>query len=132
LFLRHDALVLPGWLEPLYRTLESDPSIAVVQPQRLDPDGTLPEIGNACCTERNTLEIDPGNPTAEGPLHTACEAYAPMGAAMLVRGDFWRAIAGSGEYRNPAGHEAFDLAVTARERGLRIVCEPASEIVRPL
>ena len=46
LFLNPDALVEPGWLEPLLEVLEDEPTTGAVVPMLLNPDGTIQEAGS--------------------------------------------------------------------------------------
>jgi glycosyltransferase involved in cell wall biosynthesis len=45
LLLNNDTVVLPGWLEALYRTIETDDSAAIVGSKLLYPDGYIQEAG---------------------------------------------------------------------------------------
>ena len=45
-FLNSDAIVEPGWLDPLIEMLEEDPTAGAAIPMFLNPDGTIQEAGS--------------------------------------------------------------------------------------
>lgn len=139
LLLNNDTVVLPGWLESLYSTMELDPSIAIVGSKLLYPDLHIQEAGGGLLSNADGVSI--GRWLWKGEHH-----YYPVGrhepifnirretdyisgASILVRKSFWEIAGGFDERYQNAYCEDSDLAMTARDNGMRVVYEPASEVI---
>lgn len=59
LLLNNDTIVLPNWLENLYKTIESDKHIAIVGSKILYPTGLIQEAGSVIFHNGATLNIGP-------------------------------------------------------------------------
>lgn len=129
LLLNNDTLVLPGWLERLYATAEQDPRVAIVGSKLLYPDGTVQEAGGMLFKDASGFSTGRGLVATTPILNVAHEVDYISGASILIRGSFWKAVGGFDERYKNAYCEDSDLAMTARARGMRVVYEPASEVV---
>ncbi len=129
LFLNNDTEALPAWLEPLVWVAESDPAVAAVGSKLLFPDGTLQHAGVAVGWAE-PLPISPFHLDYHQPAERSTEQLdlsAVTAACMLVRANVFRAVGGFDEgYVN--GYEDVDLCFKLRERGLRVVYTPRSEL----
>ncbi|MCB4768721.1 glycosyltransferase [Ancylobacter sp. Lp-2] len=129
LFLNNDTVVLPGWLEPLLRAMDEDPRIAIAGSKLIYQDGTIQETGAALYSDGTATNIGRGR-DRQAPLYAfSREVDYATGASMLVRGAFWREIGGFDERYVPAYCEDSDLAMTARDKGHRVVCVAESEVI---
>ncbi|MBS7541832.1 glycosyltransferase [Ancylobacter oerskovii] len=129
LFLNNDTVVLPGWLEPLLQAMDEDPRIAIAGSKLVYPDGAIQETGAALFSDGSASNIGRGRARRTPLYSVAREVDYATGASMLVRGAFWREIGGFDERYVPAYCEDSDLAMTARDKGHRVVCVAASEAV---
>lgn len=138
LLLNNDTVVLPGWLKALHQTMAADPRIAIVGSKMLYPDGHIQEAGGGLLANGDGVSI--GRWTVEAghtrpvdrdhpAFNTERETDYLSGASILVRKSFWDLVGGFDERYQPAYCEDADLAMAARAQGLRVVYQPASEIV---
>lgn len=138
LLLNNDTVVLPGWLDAMHRTLEGDDSIAIVGSKLLYPNGRIQEAGGGMLANADGVSIGRWLyrqglpmpvPRDEPVFNFERETDYLTGASILIRGSFWRATGGFDERFGNAYCEDSDLAMQARARGLRVVYQPASELV---
>ena len=129
LLLNNDTVVLPGWLESLYQTMEQDPSIAIVGSKLLYPDGLIQEAGAAIFNDGTALNVGRGFNRYEEVFNIRREVDYISGASILIRKSFWDSVGGFDERYKNAYCEDSDLAMTARAQGMRVVYEPLSEVV---
>ena len=138
LLLNNDTVVLPGWLESLYRTMEQDPSIAIVGSKLLYPDEHIQEAGGGLLSNADGVSV--GRWLWAGERNFPVRRREPIfnirretdyisGASILVRKSFWDSVGGFDERYKNAYCEDSDLAMTARSKGLRVVYEPESEVI---
>ena len=138
LFLNNDTVVLPGWLAALYQTIEADPSIAIVGSKLLYPDGFIQEAGGGLLSNGDGVSV--GRWLFVGSKNFPVQRDEPVfnieretdyisAASILVRRAFWQSVGGFDERYQNAYCEDCDLAMSARARGMRVVYQPASEVV---
>ncbi len=138
LLLNNDTVVLPGWLDALYRTIESDDSIAIVGSKLLYPDNRIQDAGGGVLANADGLSI--GRELHNGDRLVPVFRDEPVfnfvretdyltGASILIRGSFWQQVGGFDERFDTAYCEDSDLAMEARAHGFRVVYQPASEVV---
>ncbi len=126
LFLNNDTIALPGWLGPLQRRLNNDPTTAIAGSKLLYEDGTVQHAG-AVVTRMNhsPMPLYQGNPADAPHVSRPRELHAVTGACMLVRRHIFDLVGGFDEaYIN--GFEDIDLCLKVVERGHRIFYEPES------
>jgi GT2 family glycosyltransferase len=129
LLLNNDTIVLPGWLESLYRTVEDDHSIAIAGSKLLYPDGLIQEAGAALFSDGTAVNVGRGKARSAKVFNIRREVDYISGASILIRKSFWDSVSGFDERYKNAYCEDSDLAMTARSMGLRVVYEPASEVI---
>lgn len=138
LMLNNDTVVLPGWLESLYHTMEQDLSIVIVGSKLLYPDEHIQEAGGGLLSNADGVSI--GRWLWVGEQNYPVRRREPIfnirretdyisGASILVRKSFWDAVNGFDERYQNAYCEDSDLAMAARSKGLRVVYEPESEVI---
>ena len=132
LFLNNDTEVHAGWLEPLLSHME-DPSVGAVGSKLLFPDGTIQHCGVVMV--RSAAKADDFTP-----VHWLYGAPADTAEANVVR-DYQVVTAASVLVRRSTffelgkfdegfwnGYEDVDLCLKIKDRGERIIYEPASVI----
>lgn len=129
LFLHNDTVVMPGWLEPLVRTLDADPRIAIAGSKLLYPDGTIQDAGRVLFSDASAGNIGRGHARQARLYSLSREVDYVTGASMLVRGSFWREAEGFDERYVPAYCEDSDLAITARARGYQVLYVADSQVI---
>ena len=129
LTLNNDTEVQPGWLAALVQRAESAADIGIVVPKLLYPDGSLQEAGGIIFSDGTGWNYGRGlDPTAATFGHTREVDYG-SGACMLIRTDLWRDLGGYDARYEPMYYEDADLCFAARDRGFRVVYEPAAHVV---
>jgi len=128
-FLNNDTEVERSWLEALVAACESEHGAAIVGSKLLYPDGRLQHAGvgisYAGTYPIHSAHLRYGQPDSED---SRCEVDAVTGASMLVPRDVFYELGGFDEvYKN--GYEDVDFCLKARQRGYRIIYEPASRAI---
>ena len=126
--LHDDAVVEPGWLDPLVAVLDERQEVGAVGSRVLWPDGTIQAAGNVLWRDGRTtawLGVPPDAATAgDAPyLVDYCAS-----ASLLVRRAAWEAVGGPDEVFHPAYYTDVDLAMALRGQGYVSVCEPRSRV----
>ena len=118
-----DAVVPPGWIEPLLGTLRR-PGVGAVVPALTNEDGTMQIAGALAGPDGSVLALGNGDevddPAWKFPRATDFGAAACM---LLRRQDFLDA-GGFLDIYNPAYFEDLDLCMVLLDRGLRTVYVP--------
>ena len=132
IFLNNDVQVRPGWLPALLAPFDEEPNVGATAPKMLFPDGRLQDagarIGVDGTAEMIGLFDDPSLPR----WNVRREVDYASGACLAVRRKVFAELGGFDIAFAPAYCEDADLCFRLRERGLRILYEPASEIVHHL
>ncbi|HHT0592272.1 TPA: glycosyltransferase [Legionella anisa] len=129
LLLNNDTIVLPNWLENLYKTIESDADIAIVGSKILYPTGLIQEAGSVVFHNGSTLNVRPENSRDWFFLNTQRDTDYVSGCSILIRKSFWDSVGGFDPRYKNAYYEDTDLAMTAHAQGLRVIYQPNSEVV---
>jgi GT2 family glycosyltransferase/SAM-dependent methyltransferase/glycosyltransferase involved in cell wall biosynthesis len=128
-FLNNDTVVQDNWLRPLVRLADSDPAIGMVGCKLLNRDGTIQEAGGAMLDDGWGRPFGAGQDSSRTEFSYVREVDVVIGAAFLVPSAVFSAIGGFDTRYAPAYYEEFDLAFTVRERGLKVMYQPASAVV---
>lgn len=129
LTLNNDTRVQAGWLSELVARAESAPDIGIVAPKLLYPNGMLQEAGGIIFQDGSGWNFGRGwDPSAPACDYVRDVDYG-SGACLLVRADLWHELGGYDERYLPMYYEDTDLCFAARDRGYRVVYEPAARVV---
>jgi O-antigen biosynthesis protein len=128
-FLNSDAMVHPGSVQPLLEAIEEDPRAGAAVPMFLNEDGTVQEAGGLLFEDGRTLMYgfgdDPSDPAYR------FRRYVDYGSAacLVLRTEDFHKAGGFDPVFVPAYCEDVDLQLKLRERGLRTVYQPRSQVV---
>lgn len=128
-FLNNDTVVQPGCLKSLTDTIEADPTIGIVGPKLLYPDGSLQEAGGIIWKDTTGWNYGQGQDKTKPEFNYRREVDYISGAALMIRRDLWEGISGFDERYAPAYFEDADMAFSVRARGYRVVFQPRAEII---
>jgi GT2 family glycosyltransferase/glycosyltransferase involved in cell wall biosynthesis len=128
-FLNNDTTVTAGWLDALLETFETFPDTGVVGARLVYPDGRLQEAGGIVFSDASGWNYGRGDQPDRPAYSFACEADYVSGACLAIATDTFRALDGFDRHYAPAYYEDTDLCFRVRERGLRVIYQPACTII---
>ncbi len=128
-FLNDDTTVTPGWLAALSDAMDDDAGIGVAGSRVLLRDGRLQEAGDVIWRDGSTSHLGRGLPADEPALSSRRDVDYVSFCSAMVRRQAWDDVGGFDERYFPAYYEDADLCMSARAKGWRVVCEPASVVV---
>lgn len=128
-FLNNDTTVKPRWLDELYETLRRDPTIGVAGSKLLFPDGSLQECGGIIWRLGDGWNWGRDQAADDPRFCYLRDADYVSGAALMIKSDLFRELGGFDEHYLPMYYEDTDLCFRVRQRGHRVVVQPASEVV---
>jgi GT2 family glycosyltransferase len=128
-FLNSDALVESGWLGPLLKTFEGDPSVGAVVPMFLNEDGTIQEAGSVIDSSGHAHAVGSGAAPSDFEYGFPREVDYGSAACLVVRRDVFTDVGGFDLRYAPMYFEDVDLCFKLRERGFRTMYEPRSRVV---
>jgi GT2 family glycosyltransferase len=128
LLLNTDALVRPGWLPPLRAILDAEPDVAVAAPRLLHLDGSVQEAGSIVWGDGEVWPYGATRPACCPEYRFRRDVDYASAACLLLRRSAFVDAGGFDPVFAPAYYEDVDLCLRLWERGLRTVCQPASEV----
>jgi O-antigen biosynthesis protein len=128
-FLNNDTMVLPGWLDELVGTLDSDPKIGLVCSKLLNVDGTLQEAGGIFWSDGSAWNYGRNKNARGSEFNFVKDTDYGSAAAIALPRDRWRDLDGFDEIYQPAYCEDADLAFRMRRAGYRTVYNPFAEVI---
>jgi len=126
--LNSDALVEPGWLEPLVEALDA-PGVGAVVPLYLNDDGSVQEAGSVVDSIGHAHAVGAGGDPNDFAYRFPREVDYGSAACMFVRAGLFQELGGFDEAYSPGYFEDTDLCFRLHERGLRTIFEPRSRVV---
>ena len=128
LLLNNDTEVTSGCLDRLVSVLDEDEGVGVVGAKLLFPNGRLQEAGNFVHRDGSAQNRGKFDDPWKAEYEWRAEVDYVSGAALLLRRSLFDEIGGLDERYSPGFWEDVDLCFAVRERGLRVVCEPAAVV----
>jgi GT2 family glycosyltransferase len=126
--LNNDTEVQPGWLDALVGMADDRQDVAVVGAKLIYPDGRLQEAGCIVWADGYGTNYGRGGDPRDHSVDFPREVDYCSGACLLVRRDLLQALGGLDARFAPAYYEDADLAFAARQRGLRVLYQPAAVV----
>ncbi len=128
-FLNNDTTVTEGWLDALIETFDRFPETGIVGGKLIYPDGMLQEAGGIIFSDGSGWNYGRRD-TAEKPEYNfACPADYVSGACLAIPKNLWQEFEGFDPHFAPAYYEDTDLCFRVREKGYRVIYQPACTIV---
>jgi len=127
--LNNDTEPIDGWLDSLYESIEKDLEIAIVGSTLIYPNGILQEAGGQIFASGNAWNLGRGQLPTNNLFTFTREVDYCSAASVIVRKSFWVSINGFDTRYLPAYCEDSDLALTAWNKGLKVMFEPKSWVI---
>ena len=127
-FLNNDAVVTPGWLEPLLERIEQ-PRVGAVGAKLVYPDGRLQEAGGIIFSDGTGWNFGRGGDKDDLRYNFPREVDYCSGAALMVRRELFAKRGGFDRVFAPGYYEEVDLCFYLRSCGYRVFYEPRSTVV---
>lgn len=128
-FLNNDTVVTQGWLEALLESFRLFPGTGLVGSMLLYPDGRLQESGGIVWQDGSAWNYGRGSDPGSPEVRFARDVDYVSGASILVPCALFRELGGFDVRYAPAYYEDTDLAMQIRERGLRVIVQPRSQVI---
>lgn len=117
LLLNDDAVVHPGWLEPLVETIDAHPGAAAVGSRILFADGRVQEAGSVLFDDGSTAPVGRGLPAGSAAYGFRRRVDFTSANSLLLRASAFAQVGGFDEGYFPAYYEDVDLALALRAAG---------------
>ncbi len=130
LFLNSDVQLLPGALAALVASFE--PGVGIVGPKILYPSGHLQEAGCRIAIDGTAALIGYGEDPDLPEYNFRRTVEYVSGACLLIERKLFEDLGGFDPVYAPAYCEDADLCFRVRERGLRVIYEPAARVSHQL
>ena len=117
LLLNDDAVVHPGWLEPLVQTLDSQPGAAAVGSRILFADGRVQEAGSVLFDDGSTAPVGRGLAAGSPAYLFRRRVDFTSANSLLLRASALAEVGGFDDGFFPAYYEDVDLALALRAAG---------------
>jgi GT2 family glycosyltransferase len=127
--LNNDTEPIDGWLDSLYRAIEKDEGIGIVGSALVYPNGILQEAGGQIFAGGNAWNLGRGGNPLNAQFAFAREVDYCSAASIIVRKSFWLEVGGFDTRYVPAYCEDSDLALTAWNKGYKVIYEPKSWVI---
>ncbi len=128
LLLNNDTVLCPGAVDQMLSVFDTHHSVGLVGAKLLNRDGSIQEAGGIVWRDgsawnwgRNADRLDPR-------FNYVREVDYCSGAALLIRRELFLKLGGFDPHYKPAYYEDTDLAFRVRQKGLRVMYQPAAEI----
>ncbi len=128
-FLNNDTVPQPGWLDALAGTFDTHPRCGLAGAQLLYPDGRLQDAGGVVFADGSAESYGRFDDPTQPAFGFVRDADYLSGAALLLPTALFRDIGGFASCYRPGYYEDTDLAFAVRERGLRVLYQPAARVV---
>lgn len=129
LFLNNDTEVRDGWLDALRDTFAEVPDAGLVGSKLIFPDGSVQEAGGIVWRLGDGWNYGRGSQPDDPRISYMRDVDYVSGASIMVPRPVFEALGGFDTHYSPAYYEDTDLAFRIRQRGLRVLYQPLSELV---
>lgn len=128
ILLNNDTLVCRGALDALVETFSQHDEVGLVGAKLLNRDGSVQEAGGIIWRDASGWNWGRNQHREDPRFNYVRDVDYCSGAALAMPRELFVSMGGFDTYYAPAYYEDTDLAFRVRERGLRVLYQPAAEI----
>lgn len=128
-FLNNDTLVTKNWLEELYLTFSNFNDVGLVGSKLIYPTGKLQEAGGITFKDASCWNYGKGKDKNYINFNYARDVDYCSGASIMISKKLFFELGMFDNYFAPSYYEDTDLAFKVREKGLRVIYQPLSEVI---
>ncbi len=128
-FLNNDTVVADQCLDQLVKTFADHPDCGLAGAKLVYPDGRLQEAGGIVFSDGSGWNFGRFENPAAPEVNFVREVDYCSGAAILIRRQLFDQLGGFDQRYRPAYYEDTDLAFQVRENGLKVMYQPAAQVV---
>lgn len=127
--LNNDTEPIGNWLDELLKIFSQENDVAIVGSTLFFPNGILQESGGQIFNTANGWNIGRGFSHFSGMFKSLREVDYCSAASVMVEKKFWLQVGGFDSLFKPAYYEDTDLAMNARNFGLKVFISPRSWVI---
>jgi len=127
--LNNDTEVTPWWIDELVHVFEHFPGVGMAGGKLTYPDGKLQEAGGIVWNNGDPWNYGRNGNAGDPRFNYTRQVDYISGACIMLPKPLWDDLGGFDEHFAPAYFEDTDLAFRVRERGLKTVYAPFSQVV---
>ncbi len=128
IILNNDIVLREGALDALLATFDAHQNIGLVGAKLLSVDGSVQEAGGIVWRDASAWNWGRGFDREDPRVNYLRDADYCSGAALAIKRELFSDLGGFDPHYAPAYYEDTDLAFRIRDKGLRVVYQPAAEI----
>ena len=128
ILLSPDVEFIPGWFEPLWRTLNADPQVGAVQPLAISPDGGIAHFGGEITHNGVPRTSGIGHPLPRAWDTTTRPDFVGT-HCLLIRKSLWNSLGGLDSRYPPGAAQDADFTLRIQEAGCTVALQQASSVV---
>lgn len=127
--LNNDTYVLDGWLDELVGVFARHPDCGLAGSKLIYPDGKLQEAGGIVWRDASGANFGRGQDARKPEFNYQRDADYISAASVMTPTEVWRDLGGFSEEFAPAYYEDTDYAMKVRQKGMRVIYQPLSEVI---
>ena len=129
LFLNNDTKVTDRWLDTMLAVFEQQAGVGVVGARLVFADGSLQEAGGIIFDDGSGWNYGRGDDADRPQYSFLSETDYVSGACLMLRRALFEQLEGFDTHYSPAYYEDTDLCFRVREKGLKVMYQPAATVV---
>jgi len=128
LFLNNDTEVQKEWLDQMLAVFEGDEHTGIVGAKLIYPNGRLQEAGSLIWSDGSARNFGRDDDPRKPEYNYVRETDYCSAACILIKARLFQDVNGFDEIFEPAYYEDVDLAFKVRDRGYKVLYQPAAQV----